>query len=88
MKSLVFGALRDAAGCLDLPGSCVLDSLELDVLVQFDVPAESVGFVECTVDALGFSQELAAEYLLSAESLSAQEVLGAVAVQRDVYGYY
>ena len=64
------------------------DSLELGVLVQLDVPAESAESVECTLDALGFSRGLAAEYLLSAESLSAQEVLGAVAVQWDVYGYY
>lgn len=60
----------------------MLDTLGLGVLIQVDGPAGSAEFVEYNPDGLGFSQGLAGE------PLSAQDLLGAVVVQRDFYGSY
>lgn len=62
--------------------------VQIDALVQVDdVVVESAGFVEYNLDGLDFSQELAVEeYLLSAESLSAQDLLDAAVVRLTFYG--
>ena len=85
MKSLVLDALDEAARTLQFPGDGLMDSLGVDVRVQVDALAESVGFVEYKLDGLDFSQELAAgEYLLSAGSVTGQDLLDASVVELDI----
>lgn len=88
MKSLVFDALAEAAGRLNFPDGWLVNPLGVDALVQFDALVGSAEFAECNLDGLDFSQEPAAEeYLLSAGSVSAKNLLDAAVVQPDFYNY-
>ncbi len=54
-----------------------------------DAPAQSAGSAGYNLDALGFSLELEAEeYLLSAQSLPAQDSSDAVVMQPKLCGSY
>ena len=62
--------------------------IDAGALVQFDALAGSPEFAECNLDGLDSYQESAAEeYLLSAGSVSAKNLLNAVVLQPDFYDH-
>ena len=87
MKSLVFDALDDSAKCLEFAGGCVLGYLGSDGLTRVDAPVQSLGFVQCNLDASDSSRELVAEdFQLVLNSLPVQELPDAVVVQLNLFG--
>ena len=78
---LVFDALAETAGRQKFPGECLVSPGEVDGLVQVDAIAEPAVFENYNLDEMDFSQELEGEEcLLSAVSVSAQDLLKTVVV--------